>query len=246
GQAATSTLSWQGMEEHPVSQTFQWGFYADPGFLEMFSFPWIKGDRQGALTGPNKIVLSETTARKLFGDHWSESQVIGTEVVYTNEFDRFQLVVTGIIGDAPANSHFQYDFLASFSTLSTGWGKEYAEEWHGNSTYTYLQLASGTEASLFNKKVDEYIKSHGRPEQYTHTGYFLQPLQKIHLHSKLADELKVNGNATYVSFVLIVAALILLVALVNYINLTTARSASRGSEAGIGKEMGYGGSQRIM
>ena len=238
GQAATSTLAWYDTDGNPALQTFQWGFYGDQGFLEMFSFPWIKGEREHALDGPNNIVLSQSAAKKLFGNQWSELDVIGRELEYTNEFDRFQLVITGIISDAPANSHFNYDFVASFSTLSTGWGRGYAEEWHGNDIYTYLQLAPGTDVSLFNQNVDEYVKTHAQAEQYANTSYSLQPLKSIHLHSNLADELKVNGNATYVSFLMILAVLILLVALVNYINLTTARSVSRGSEAGIRKVMG--------
>lgn len=238
GQAATSTLAWQHPDEGPVMQTFQWGFYGDPGFLEVFSFPWIEGDRKNALRGANKIVLTESTARKLFGNDLSGGDVLGRELEYTNEYDRFQFVVTGINADAPANSHFQFDFIASFATLSTGWGKGYAEEWHGNGTYTYLELAPGTDVNLFDQKLNEYVRSHGQQNQYLNKDYLLQPLKKIHLHSRLGNELKVNGNATYVSMLLIMATLILLVALVNYINLVTARSVSRGSETGIRKVMG--------
>jgi putative ABC transport system permease protein len=238
GQAAPSTLGRQDNRGNPVLQTFQWGFYTDQGFLEMFSFPWIAGDRQRALQGTDKVVLAESAARKLFGNDWSEDQVLGTVLEYTNQYDRFQLVITGIIADAPANSHLQFDFFASFGTLSTGWANGYAEEWHGNGTYTYVHLTPGADTGLFTKKVNDYITEHGLPEQSANTDYFLQPLQDIHLHSNLEEELKVNGNATHITFLLIIAALILLVALVNYINLTTARSVARGSETGIRKVMG--------
>ncbi len=125
GQAASSTLGWQDQQGKLTKQTFRWGFYTDPEFLKMFSFPWIRGDQKRALAGTHRVVLSESAARKIFGNDWAENdRIIGQTLEYLNEFDRFQLVVTGIIGDAPANSHLQYDFLVSFATLSTGWGKE--------------------------------------------------------------------------------------------------------------------------
>ena len=130
GQAASSTLSWQDKDDNIVKHSFNWGFYTDPGFLQLFSFPWIKGNQQTALVGMNKVVLAESTARKIFGNDWiKNNSIIGQTIEYINEFDRFKLTITGIIADAPENSHFQYDFLATFSTLSTGWAKGYAERW---------------------------------------------------------------------------------------------------------------------
>ena len=239
GQEATSTLGWQDSEGNIVKQNFQWGFYTDPGFLKMFSFPWLKGDRQNALDGAYKVVLAESTARQLFGNNWAENdQIIGQTLEYINEYDRFSLVVTGIIADAPENSHFQYDFLASFATLSTGWAKGYAETWGGNGVYTYLQLPPGADATVFSQKINDYVTQHGPKELQENIDFSLQPLQDIYLHSHREEELKVNGNATYVSFLSLIAALILLIALVNYINLTTAKAVARGNEVGLRKVMG--------
>ena len=239
GQGATSTLGWQEPEGNIIKQNFQWGFYTDPGFLQMFSFQWIKGDRQNALEGSHKIVLAESTARKLFGNDWAENErIIGQTLEYINEYDRFPLVITGIIADAPENAHFQYDFLASFATLFTGLFKEVVETWDGNGVYAYLQLTPGTDINVFSQKVSEYVKQHGPTELQENTEYLLQPLQDIYLHSHREQELKVNGNATYISFLSLVAALILIIALVNYINLTTAKAVARGSEVGLRKVMG--------
>ncbi len=246
GQAASSTLSWENPEGNLVKQNFQWGFYTDPGFLEMFSFSWLKGDQQSALEGINKIVLSESAARKLFGNDWAENdRIIGQTLEYINEYDRFSLVITGIVTDAPENSHFQYDFLASFATLSIGQFKEVVETWDGNGVYTYLQLTPGANINIFSQKVNEYVVEHAPKEVQESTDFGLQPLQDIHLHSHLEEELQVNGNATYVSFLSLIAALILCIALVNYINLTTAKAVSRGKEVGLRKVIGAQRTQLI-
>lgn len=239
GQAATSTLSWLDKETKAVKHSFKWGFYTDPGFLQIFSFPWIKGNQQTALIGTNKVVLAESTAKKIFGNDWAKNDhIIGQVVEYVNEFDRFPLTITGIIADAPENSHFQYDFLASFSTLSTGWAKGYAETWGGNKVYAYLQLAPNTDISLFTNKAESYFKQNSGESYPENTDFVLQPLQDIYLNSHMEGELRVNGNASYVSFLSFIATAILLIALINYINLTTAKAVIRGHEVGLRKVMG--------
>ena len=239
GQAATSTLSGRDPAGKQVKQSFRWGFFTDPGFLKMFSFPLICGNPQKALTGTHKIVLSERAVRKLFGNTASNyEQIIGQRLEYINEYDRFSLTISGIIADAPANSHFQYDFLTSFATLSTGWAKDHAETWNGNSVYTYLQLTPNTDLATFHPKISEVIALHGTPELQENVDFKLQPLTDIYLHSHREEELKMNGNALYIYFFSIIAGLILLIALVNYINLTIAKAITRGDEIGLRKVMG--------
>ncbi|SDM72603.1 putative ABC transport system permease protein [Catalinimonas alkaloidigena] len=246
GQATTSTLSWENAAGTLVKQNFRWGFYTDPDFLAMFSFAWRQGDRREALNGPNRIVLSERTARKLFGHDWADhASILGQTVEYLNEFDRFPLVITGVIADAPENSHFQYDFLASFSTLSTGWAKDFLGTWEGNGTYTYLQLAPSAEAATVLPKLQHYFDTHAPQAQQGSLVFGLQPVTDIHLHSHLEDELKNNGNATYVSFLTLIAGLILLVALLNYVSLATAKAVARGKEVGVRKVMGAQRSQLV-
>ena len=239
GQAASSTLSWQDQQGKLTKQTFRWGFYTDPEFLEMFSFPWIRGDQKQALAGTHRVVLSESAARKLFGNDWAENdRIIGQTLEYLNEFDRFQLVVTGIMDDAPANSHLQYDFLVSFATLSTGWGKEVVSSWDGNGVYTYVQMNPAADVRAFQQKIGSFVAEHAPEKFRAETDFSVQPLREIYLYSHLQDELKVNGNANYVSFLSLIAGLILLIALLNYINLTTAQAIVRSKEVGLRKVMG--------
>ena len=87
GQAVQSTISWENSESKPIKQSFKWGFYVDPGFLEVFSFPLTQGDRASVLAGANKVVLSESAANKIFGNNWQNMEVIGQQVEYINEFD---------------------------------------------------------------------------------------------------------------------------------------------------------------
>lgn len=239
GQAASSTLSWQDNDAKVSKHSFNWGFYTDPGFLQLFSFSWIKGNQQTALVGTNKVVLAESTARKIFGTDWiNDDSIIGQTIEYINEFDRFQLTITGIIADAPENSHFQYDFLASFSTLSTGWAKGYAETWQGNRVYTYIQLEPNSNIDLFTNKAGKYFEENSGDKLASNINFILQPLGDIYLNSHREGELKVNGNATYVSFLSLIATMILLIALINYINLTTSNAIARGREIGLKKVMG--------
>lgn len=244
GQEASSTINWQDKDANIVKHSFNWGFYTDPGFLQLFSFQWIKGNQQTALVGTNKVVLAESTARKFFGNDWAKNDsIIGQTIEYVNEFDRFQLTITGIIADAPENSHFQYDFLASFSTLSTGWAKGYAERWDGNRVYTYLQLEPNTYINLFTSKVNKYFQQNSGDNLASNTNFVLQPLEDIYLNSHREAELKVNGNSIYVSFLSLIATMILLIALINYINLTTSNAVARGHEVGLKKVLGATRSQ---
>ncbi|WP_373495169.1 ABC transporter permease, partial [Aquiflexum sp.] len=238
GQEATSTLVLNGIDGNTVKHNFKWGFYSDPGFLKMFNFPFILGNAQDALADGNRIVLSESAVQKLFGNAWKKnSQILGQSLEYINEYDRFSLLITGIVADAPDNSHFQYDFLASFGTLSTGWGKDYAETWNGHNVYTYLQLAPDVELQGFLENMNEFVGDH-HPDQELNATFSLQALQDIHLNSHIDGELKANGNLTQVYFLSLTAVLILLIALVNYINLSTAKSVARSSEVGLRKAMG--------
>ncbi len=246
GQEASSTLSWQDQQGKQMKQSFHWGFYTDPEFLEMFSFPWIRGNQKRALAGTHRVVLSESAARKIFGNDWAENnRIIGQTLEYINEFDRFQLVVAGIIGDAPANAHLQYDFLVSFATLSTGWGKEVISSWDGNGVYTYVQINPAADVRAFQQKIGNLVDERAPEKLQAETGFRVQPLRDIYLHSHLPHELKVNGNANYVSFLSLIAGLILLIALLNYVNLTTAQAIARSKEVGLRKVMGALRSQLI-
>ncbi len=239
GQGISSTLNWKNDNGQEIKQSFHLGFYTDPGFLRMFSFPMVMGDRTSALKGANKIVLSESSARKIFGNNWkTKDDIIGQTVEYVNEFDRFSLTITGIIADTPENSHFQYDFLASFSTLSTGWGQDYADTWNGNNVYTYLELAPGANTNELTERTQDYYTQYSGVDLASKTSFELQPLESIYLTSNRQEELKVNANSTYLSFLHFIAVAVLLIAIINYVNLTTAKAVKRGHEVGLRKVLG--------
>jgi putative ABC transport system permease protein len=238
GQAASSTLGRLDQGKTEVKKNFDWGFYTNPDFFELFDFPMLVGNAGQALAKPNSIVLAESAAVKLFGDNWRQSYVLGQSVEYVNEFDRFYLEITGVISDAPENSHFRYDFLASFSTLSTGWAKDFIETWEGNQVYTYLEFSPVSDPRLVENQIQKYVSENAPEEIRSQLQFGLQPLLDIHLKSNLENELKVNGDLSRVYFLIGLALLILLVAIANYINLSIAKSIARGAEVGIRKIMG--------
>lgn len=245
GKAATSTLNALEDLDKPVRQSFQWGFFVDPDFLEIFDFELIVGDSRTALEGINKIILTPSSAEKLFGNDWKQKNVIGKTVEYINEFDRFNLVISGIIQDSPSNSHFKYDFLASFSTLNTGWAKDYVETWNGNLVYSYLKLNEGSDPQIFNNHIQSFVKESAPLEIRESKEYHLQSIEDIHLRSNLEEELGVNGNITNIYFLIALVGLILLIALGNFINLTISSSIPRANEVGVRKVMGAIKSQLI-
>ncbi|MEM9672289.1 MAG: ABC transporter permease [Bacteroidota bacterium] len=239
GLSSYSTLTWYHSGKPAIKRSFLRGFFVDPGFFSVFSFPLIHGDPQTVLDDPRKIVLSESAVQQIFGSNEQDfSQLIGQTVEYTNDYDRFELVISGIVEDSPENSHFQYDFLASFSTLSTGWGKDYAETWNGNSVYTYVQLAPIADLAEFKTNINHLFTTHAPQDFSSNVHFSLQPLTDIHLHSHREGELSVNGNAQYIYFLSALAVLIVFVAIINYINMTMAKAVTRSEEMGLRKLMG--------
>ncbi len=208
-------------------------FFADNSIFNIFSYTFLYGDPRVALVTPQSIVLTKSLATKLFGD---PSLALNKTVLFGGNFPNN---VSGVIEDVPHNSHFTFSALRSFdSNYSTGWGEA--------SLHTYLLLKNGSDKAglesqsthFFNK----YLKSDLGDLKYQ---LELQPLTSIHLHSKLDYELGRNGNITYIYVFSIVALLILIIAVINYVNLTTARSSTRIKEIGVRKVIGSGRSSLI-
>lgn len=204
--------------------------YADSSFFSVFSFPLKKGDAATALDAPQKIVLTESSAKKYFGNEDPMGKVVN--VGGTKDF-----IVTGIANDPPENSQIRFDFVGSFKSL--GASKE--EKWSEANYTTYLLLKDKHQLNTLQKKIDNYMKGAYREEaklsgsQYS--AYHLEPLTSVHLYSKL-DGFEPNNSILYIYILGIVAILILLIACVNYANLSTAQSAGRTGEIGIRKVMG--------
>lgn len=204
--------------------------YADSAFFSMFSFPLISGNPAMALDGPEKIVLTQSAAKKYFGTEEPIGKII--RVADTKDF-----MVTGIAADVPGNSQIKFDFVASFTSLSAA--KE--EKWWEANYITYLLLKNENTLQPLQQQVYKYMKNVSTNELKMDAGTYLtfqlEPLSKVHLYSNL-DGLEPNNNIVYIYILAIVAILILLIACVNYTNLSTAKSASRSAEIGLRKVLG--------
>jgi putative ABC transport system permease protein len=215
--------------------------YADSAFLGVFSFPLRQGDPRTALAEPSSIVLTETTARKYFGNR----NPMGKTLHVLQGDSKLPLRVTGLLPDVPSNSHLQFPFLISFKTLNQ-WmelSQPLDQNWGWNDFYTYLLLAPGVSAGklesqfprLLEKQKGDYFKNAGVREDF-----FLQPLPDIYLYSDLLGETGVNGNGRMVYFLLLIAFFIMAIAWVNYINLSTVKAMERAKEVGVRKVSGAG------
>ncbi|MBN9385137.1 MAG: ABC transporter permease [Chitinophagaceae bacterium] len=208
--------------------------YADSAFFSIFTFPLLKGNPATVLAAPNQVVLTETMAKKYFG----ESDPIGKTLKVNNGKD---YTITGIARDAPENSQIRFNFVASFSSMRVS--RE--EIWWTANYVTYLLLPHPQDLTPLQRQITAYMQTD--PVRYeTGAGakltYFLEPLTWVHLHSTL-DGLEPNGNITYIYILSAVAVLILLIACVNYTNLATAQAQGRTGEISIRKVLGAGKGQ---
>jgi putative ABC transport system permease protein len=201
----------------------------DPSIFEMFNFPFIEGDPDSALDQPDSIVITENFARKYFGN----SDAIGKTMIVDNNLN---LVVTGIIENVPFNSHLQFDALIQFNatsqTLMPTYGDPYRYGYYFFKTYLLLEKTVSIDA--FSKKIYEYMTE----REVSVRKVLLQPIKDIHLHSSdVAGNLD-QGDIKYIYIFSITGILILLIACLNYINLTTAKSVQRSKEVGMRKLLG--------
>ncbi|GAB3990881.1 ABC transporter permease [Spirosoma daeguense] len=201
-------------------------FFSDPSVFDVFTFPFLYGDPSSALRKPQSIVLTKSVAENLFGD---ARKALGKVVEFSNHFPN---TVTGVIEDVPTNSHLQFRALRSLP-------ENYTNGWQNFELFTYLLLTEGSNYKNLEAKLPgffpKYIKREMGNVDYRME---LQPLTSIHLHSHLDYELSANGNASTVSIFAAVAALILLIACINYVNLYTVRSLKRTREVGVRKAIG--------
>lgn len=218
--------------------------YADSNLFNVFTFPSLIGNTKTALNEPNTVVINETTAKKYFT---TSENAMGKMMECKD--DKTQLYkVTAVIKGIPKNSHFNFDFFLSMDNVEYEFGNFLSHNFH-----TYILLKAGTDYKAFNKNfiqvIDKYILPQAKQfmniksmEDFAKSGnkieYSLIPLTAIHLHSERNVELSANGNIQYVYIFSAVAIFILLIACINFMNLSTARSAGRAKEVGIRKVLG--------
>jgi putative ABC transport system permease protein len=215
---------------------------ADSNFFAFFHFPLVEGNPETALKGPNKIVITQSAAKKYFGDQSAMGKIIlrGSEKTAAE--------ITGVVQDPPHNSHIVFDMILS----GESWDYMKNTQWTSNNLYTYVKLHPGADHS----KVGEHMKTLAEKnmgselerfigmtfaqfrEQGNNVGLSLQPLLDIHLKSSLSEEITPNGNIQYLYIFVAVAFFIILIACINFMNLSTARSANRAKEVGVRKTIG--------
>ncbi|MFC1725477.1 ABC transporter permease [candidate division KSB1 bacterium] len=216
-------------------------FYADNSVFNVFTFSLIKGDPQTALSKPFTVLLTESIAEKYFG----EEDPVGKVIRLDNQEN---YTITGILQDIPKNSHFIFNMLCSFETLHVT-QKEQAAKWTGDfNNYTYLLLKEDIDYNELEKKFTSLIESkigHILKAVKGKLELFLQPLTDIHLHSHMMGEISGNSDIRYIYIFTAIALFILIIACINFMNLSTARSGDRAQEVGIRKVLGSNRRQLI-
>ena len=205
--------------------------FADSSFFDLFSMKLLEGDVRSALSGPNKVIVTESTAARYFGKQDPLGQLLRVGA------DSTLYQVTGLMKDVPSNSQFRFDFLASFSSLKANQEQTY---WNANYT-TYLLLTSEGARSSMQAKLPAFMKKEMAGQGAT-VNFYLEPFQRIHLYSQF-EGFEPNTSITYIYILAGVALLILVIACATYINLSTARSIERAREVGVRKVIGAGKGQ---
>jgi len=215
--------------------------FADKNVFEVFTIPVIQGNSKTALVEPNTIVISQKMATKYFGDDDPINQDLKLD-------NRTIYKVTAVFEDMPENSHFHYDFMCSMASDK----QSESTEWLSNNFHTYVLLKPGSDQIAFEAKFPAMLEKYAGPQamQYMNKSldqlreggiwfaFHLQPLTSIHLYSQLNIELEPNSDIKYVYLFSIIAAFLLLIACINFMNLSTARSANRAKEVGVRKVLG--------
>ena len=209
------------------------GVFADADVFSVFTWPMVAGNPDKALSSPNSIVLTESMARKYFGTDDPMAKNL--------EFWGNIMTVTGIVRDLPGNSHLHFDFLISFSSLHDVMGSDLDQNWGLPAFYTYVLARQGVSSDDIAEATRILFTTHRAAEQ----SVLLQPVGEIHLFSKLEGEFSSGGNVAYLFALGSAAIIVLLLACINFTNLTTARAATRTREVGMRKVMGASRAQLI-
>jgi ABC-type antimicrobial peptide transport system permease subunit len=199
----------------------------DKDFLRMFNIEFVDGDINSALNEPHNIILTEEMAHKYFGDDNAFGKVLPVSLGY-------QVTVTGVIKSLPPNSHIRFDFIVPIEILAELGAP--INDWEFL-CYNYIELNKGTDSKIVNDKIRDFIKKN---KKGTNSEIFLQNIKKIHLYSsrKYTFDIGGHGDITYVRIMSLIAVFILLIACINFMNLSTAQSARRAKEIGVRKVAG--------
>ncbi|MEL6848118.1 MAG: ABC transporter permease [Bacteroidota bacterium] len=226
--------------EQPIAYKHRHFMYADSAFLPMMGYELVSGDPVTALAEPLKAVISEEYASKYFGE---ENPLGKTLRLQDDDFNDELAVITGVFAPLPENTHLKFDVLFSYKTLYGRWERapeRYNQSWDRKDMYTFIKVREGTDPKALEAKFPEIVQKYSPDlaEENREDRLLLQPLTDIHLHSDLAEEVTANGDARIVFFLRLIGFLVLIIAWINYVNLSTARAMERAKEVGIRKVVG--------
>jgi putative ABC transport system permease protein len=214
----------------------KFGYSVNERFFDVFTFKFLKGVRKNAISDPHSIVFTRSAAASIFGDKDPIGQVI--------KMDNYEnYTVSAIVEDVPGNSSLQFEFVTPFNYSDPN-VKQLMGEWRNSSWNVYLHMTPGADMKVMDKKINEIKKSHDKNDAVS--TYFSFPMKKWRLYSDFKDGKNVGGMIEYVRMFTIIAIVILLIACVNFMNLSTARSERRAREVGIRKTLGSNKRQLVM
>lgn len=219
----TTYKPWEKKISFGVKSFFGTGSYVDPSFFEMFTFPFLKGDPKTAFSEPYSVVITENLAHKFFGNE----DPSGKTLTYYAFSEGIDLNVTGVVKNVPQNSHMQFDFLIPYQV-----GYDWMKTWRNNAVHTYILLHEDSNSQEVSNKISDVLNKH-IPNCKIRARLYLYPLKKIHLFA-----LEGGGLITYVYIFSVMGVVILLIACINFMNLSTARSEKRFKEIGVKKVVG--------
>lgn len=233
-QSVTLTL-----EKENISFAEPNGYFIDSTFFDVFSFKFLEGNPETALSSPFGVILSKSTAERYFGD----KPAIGNRLSFDVNTDMLEVV--GVVEDAPLTSHFHYNFLISYVTLKSLNFNDPWMSWEDFGHFNYVKLAPETDVEALEARIPEWVQSYldwseGGIERLLsgELRFELQPIERIHLHSNIRWELESNSSFSYFIIYGVSGLFILLISIINFVNLSTARSAERLKEVGVKKTLG--------
>ena len=219
------------------SKLKKWGYTVSDHFFDMFSWKFIEGNTSTALADPSSIVLTKSTAKAFFGNEDPINKMLRMD----NDHD---LKITAVVDDPPGNSTFQFEYLTPFNTSTENYKHSFTD-WQNSSWTVFVQVKPGTDMKALEKSITQTKYQHDESDKKI-SAYFAFPMNKWKLHSDFKNGKNTGGMIEYVRLFTIIAIIILLIACVNFMNLSTARSEKRAKEVGVRKTLGSRKKQLIL
>jgi len=209
----------------------EWFYLADSTVFQVFTFPLLEGDPNTVLDRPNTVVLSESTAKRYFGDEPAVGKILRIE-------EQVEVEVAGIMKDIPGQSHFKIDILGSLSTFRVLQGGQMPQTWIWNPCWTYVELHDQIRPEQLEASLPDFYLAQYADFQDQDITLYLQALTDIHLNSHHEYEMHPNGKISYIRILAVIGIFVLILACINFMNLATASSTGRGREIGMKKVAG--------